>query len=202
MASRVSPVRRASDAPTRSVAAGLRSRSAGALTVLAAAAILVAGCGDPGTEIPATPATVAPAARTPGPEVLLTRGDLARALGERRLQLVDAAVPFRPAEAPTLAAAPRAVYQVVLPEEPAAGFIIVYDLPAPQAATAAAQEQASYLASGPGRVQAPLSTEYVLRVVGSTVVVYGWIPDEARDPGAPEIAAALETVGLGIPVPS
>jgi hypothetical protein len=38
--------------------------------------------------------------------------------------------------------------------------------------------------------------------VGSTVLLYSWIPDEANDPSAPDIQAALETLGLKVDVPS
>jgi hypothetical protein len=172
-----------------------------AALALAAAGVVGACAASEGPITTVPPASVGPA-RTVSPAVALTRGDLGRVLGERSLNLVDAQVPFRPAEAVTLTDAPRAVYQVVLPEDPGSGFIVVYELLDPQAATEAAREQATYLASGPGRVQSSLSTVDVIRVVGSTVVLYSWIPDEARDPRAPEIQAALETLGLGIDVPS
>ncbi len=42
----------------------------------------------------------------------------------------------------------------------------------------------------------------MIRQVGSTVVLYSWLPEAAADPSAPEIQAALETLGLGIPVPA
>ena len=40
-----------------------------------------------------------------------------------------------------LAAAPRAVYQVILPKDPTKGFIVVYEFPDPDRAAAAATEQ-------------------------------------------------------------
>ena len=46
--------------------------------------------------------------------VNLTRGDLVRVLGDEQLVLTDSQSPVRPSEAPLLAAAPRAVYQVIL----------------------------------------------------------------------------------------
>jgi cytochrome c1 len=116
--------------------------------------------------------------------------------------LTDTQAPFRPSEADVLATAPRAVYQVILPDDPTKGFIVVYELADPAAAAAAAAAQAAYLASGPGRVQSgPDSTVHVIRQVGSTVVLYSWIPDGARDPSAPDVQAALETLGIGTPVP-
>ncbi len=172
------------------------------LALALAAAALVGACAasdEPIVTVP--PASVGPE-RTVSPAVALTRSDLVRVLGERSLNLVDAQVPFRPAEAVTLTDAPRAVYQVILPEDPDGGFIVVYELLDPPTATDAAREQATYLASGPGRVQSALQTVDVIRVVGSTVVLYSWNPEESSDPREPEIQPALETLGLGIPIPS
>ncbi len=172
------------------------------LALALAAAALVGACAasdEPIVTVP--PASVGPE-RTVSPAVALTRSDLVRVLGERSLNLVDAQVPFRPAEAPTLTDAPRAVYQVILPEDPDGGFIVVYELLDPPTATDAAREQATYLASGPGRVQSALQTVDIIRVVGSTVVLYSWIPETSSDPREPEIQPALETLGLGIPIPS
>jgi hypothetical protein len=171
--------------------------------LLVASTLIAAGCaaGD-GTTASAPPPTPPVAARSVSPAVALTRGDLVRALGERGLALADAQVSFRPAEGPTLTETPRAVYQAVLPQEPNHGFIVVYDLPDPDRANQAALEQAEYLATGPGRVQSSLDAIDVIRVVGSTVVLYSWIPDDAGDPKAPDVQAALETLGFGVDVPS
>ena len=43
--------------------------------------------------------------------------------------LTDSQAPVRPAEAPLLAAAPRAVYQVLLPKDPSHGFITYREPP-------------------------------------------------------------------------
>jgi hypothetical protein len=34
------------------------------------------------------------------------------------------------------------------------------------------------------------------------VVLYSWVPEGAEDPLQPDIQAALETLGTGVPVPS
>ena len=41
--------------------------------------------------------------------------------------------------------------------------------------------------AGPGRVQTPQGTVSVIRQVGSTVVMYQWLPGAAQDPSAPGI---------------
>ena len=169
---------------------------------VAVVAMMAAGCAAPAGEVVTfPPASIGPT-RTVSPAVGLTRIAIEDALGEHGLAMVSPQVPFRPVEGNQLAAAPRAVYQVVLPKDPDGGFLVVYELGDTDLANQAAHDQATYLASGPGRVQSSLSTVDVIRVVGSTVVLYSWIPDDARDPASPGIQAALETIGLGVDVPS
>lgn len=187
--------------------AGDRRRSHHRLGLLVLVAIglaaVLAGCvaasDEPAASFPAV--SIGPD-RTVGPAVALTRGDIVRALGAGRVTMTDAQVPYRPAEAPMLTEAPRAVYQAILPADPDKGYIVVYELPDPDRADQAAREQAAYLATGPGRIQRSLEAVDVIRVVGSTVVLYTWIPSEAKDRQAPDVQAALETLGYGVAVPS
>ena len=140
--------------------------------------------------------------RTVSPAVGLTRGQIAAALGDQSLVLTDTESPYRPPESAMLATAPRAVYQVTLPNDPQGGYIVVYEFTdASQAAMAAAEQQA-YLATGPGRVQSPLGTVHFIRQVGPTVVYYSWLPGNGDDAGGKAIQAALETLGVGYVVPS
>ena len=175
------------------------ARRRAAVCFLAFAFSLV-GCG--GTEGPAAtfpPTSIGPD-RTVSPTVAQTRAELARVLGARSLQFRDVQTPVRPPEAAMLATAPRAVHQVILPQDPDRGFIVVYEFrDAAQASEAAAEEQ-RYLASGPGRVQAPEGTVHVLRQLGPTLVMYSWLPGAAQDPSAPEIQAALEELGTAFPI--
>jgi hypothetical protein len=136
-----------------------------------------------------------------GQDVVGARVALESAFAPGSLQLRDPQVPFRPAEGPAFAAAPRAVVQVVLPDDPAHGYISVYQFPDDRSATAAASEQAAYLASGPGRVQFPPDTRFVLRQLGTTILFYAWSPSNSPDPRTPQIQEALETIGVEIPVP-
>ncbi len=130
-----------------------------------------------------------------------TRGALAGVLGEKSLQLGDPKVPFRPPESARLAAAPRAVYQVLLPNDPGHGFVSVYEFPDPATAASAGLEQAAYVGSGPGRIQFPPDTRFVIRQVGTTIVFYAWSPANSVDVRAADIQPALETLGTGIAVP-
>jgi hypothetical protein len=191
-----------------SAAAG-RSRSraflATILPAVALAAITAVGAGcaadDAGPVATFPPGSLGPT-ETVSSAVALTRAELVRVLGTQRLVLADAEVPFRPVEGPRFTAAPRAVFQVVLPDDPDEGFIVVYEFPDAGAAASAAAEQAGYLASGPGRIQSAEGTRHVLRQVGSTVVFYSWVPSGATDAQAPRIGAALDTLGVAIDIPS
>lgn len=178
-------------------------RRATAVVVSFALAVVVAGCGSgasgatgassPFESVRPTTGTTAAAAET--------RAAIAAALAARSLQLDDPKVPFRPPETVAFAAAPRAVYQVVLPEEHDHGFISVYEFPDAAAAASAGQEQAAYVGSGPGRVLFPLDTRFVIRQLGTTVVFYAWSPGSSADPRAADIQPALETLGSAIAVP-
>lgn len=169
-------------------------RRAGSVLVLLLAA-LVAACGgtNPSVAPPTAVATKPPGGVGPATEA--TRAAIFAALGEAQLIVAESPIPYRPAEAATLAAAPRSVYQVTLPAEPSNGFIVLYELEDAVAATEAAREQHAYLVSGPGRVQYPLGTAHVLQQLGPTVIYYTWLPAASVDPAAPRIAEALRTVG-------
>ena len=173
-----------------------------ALALGLGAAVLVAGCGTTQAPSISLPVASVEPGKTVSPTVNQTRIELVRALGEHILVLTDSQAPVRPAEAPLLAAAPRAVYQVILPKDPSHGFIVVYEFPDPARAAAAAAQQQAYLATGPARVQTPLGTVSIIRQVGSTVVFYDWLPAGSTDDSAPGIQAALETLGVGFPVAS
>ena len=181
----------------------VRPLASRAVVVAALAAVLAACAGS--TTGAATPVIIPPGSigpsRTVGPAVLLTRTTLAQALQAQGLQLQDTQDPFRPPEIAMFATAPRAIYQVVLPQDPGAGYLAVYEFLDPPTATQAANEMAAYLGSGPGRVNYPLAVKHVLRVVGPSVVLFSWNPDGVVDPGTPKIADALGTVGLGVDVP-
>jgi hypothetical protein len=173
-----------------------------AVAALVVAAVL-AGCAPGGgLGVASFPTGSIGPARTAGPAAAQTRVELVRVLGERNLVLQDTPAPFRPPEDATFTTTPRALYQVILPDAPAEGFIVVYEFPDATTAADAAAGQAAYLASGPARVQSAVGTRHVIRLVGSTVVLYSWVPAGASDERQPDIQAALETLGTGVPVPA
>jgi len=100
-----------------------------------------------------------------------------------------------------LTAAPRTVGQVILPGDPDHGFIVLYEFPDPASAYAAAQQQASYLGSGEGRIQFLPDGQFTLRQNGSCVLFFSWAPSVSTDPRSPDIATALQAFGVGIAIP-
>jgi len=175
-------------------------RAAGLLAV-PALALVVAGCG---IVAGPSPSSAPSAPGLPGPSANLSgagaRAQLAGALSARSLLLVDARAPYFPPEPPDLATIPRSVYQVQLRDDPEHGYIVVYAFPAPELAAAGGRSMADYLATGPGRVQEPAGTVYVLRQLGVWLIAYHWLPEAAVDPAMPGIQEALETLGTEIPV--
>jgi hypothetical protein len=165
--------------------------------------LVVAGCGIGASgPVAATfpPESFGPSTGTTA-AVVTTRADIALALRPQGLALIDPRVPFRPAESPRFAAAPRAVFQVVLPADPTHGFISVYEFPDPAAAAGAAGEQAAYVASGPGRVQFAPDSRFVIRQLDTTVIFFTWSPANSLDARTAQIQPALETLGIPIAVP-
>lgn len=167
------------------------------LALLAVAALAATAC--TGT----TRATFPPLGSTPRPvgdATAETATLVIQALSAVGLQGVDANRQYRPPEGAVLAAAPRSVVQATLPDDPAHGFIVIYALASDAAAQTAAENQAAYIASGPGRVQFTTDAHFVLRVVGSTVVFFWWSPGAALDSRTGDIETALLTVGTAVEV--
>jgi hypothetical protein len=179
------------------------NRRALGLAVLAVL-VLVVVASLAGGSTPRGGATFPPAGATTGPAggaSAVTRSEVARALAVAGLQVEDATRAYRPAEAPAFATAPRIVVRAILPDDPDHGLVVIYEFIDQSAATAAAEAQAAYVASGVGRVQFPNDTQFVIRVLGSTAVFFAWSPPVTTDQRAAAIATALETLGVGVPVP-
>lgn len=179
-----------------------RARPVGVLLVIAAATA-VAGCGIGANGSPASlpVASVGPSAQVGG-ATAQTLGAITTALSSVAVQFGPASRPYLPPESPRLRAAPRAVYQVVLPDQPDAGFVVVYEFPDATAAVDAGNEEAGFLGSGPARVQFPLGTQHVLRELGPTLILFSWVPSASSDPTAGKVAGALATLGVGFSVPN
>jgi hypothetical protein len=174
-----------------------------AIVLAAGIAVVVGGCGiAASTQVPSFSAAPVGPDATVSPAVAQTRALIANALAPLSLQLQNAKQPFRPAESPRLATAPRAVYQVVLPQDPEGGYIVVYEFRDAGEAVNAGNEFAGYVGSGgPGKVLFPLDVQHTIRQLGTTLIVYSWAPTTSPDPGSPQIADALRTLGIGFAPP-
>jgi hypothetical protein len=164
------------------------------------AALGVSGCGIAARHEPVPSSAPPSPLATVRPTIGQTRLQVAGALAASGFQLDTPQVPFRPAESPALAAAPRMVYQVLLPDDPTHGFIVVYEFVDPTAAADAGREMAAYLGSGPGRVQFPPDAQHVLRQVGATLVLFSWSDANSPGPDTQKIALALQSIGSGFAI--
>jgi hypothetical protein len=192
MASRVTP-----RSPRRRAAL----RTAVLVLVGVSGAVLTAACSSVPPAFTYPPESAGPPSFG-SPAGSVTEAMLIDVFGEHRFQVQDAQTPYRPAEGPALAGAFRHVVQVIIPDDPDGGYLVIYELRDAPTALAAGQDQAAYLASGPGRVQHPIGTRHIIRQVGSTLVLYAWHPEGSVGERTPEIEDILETIGVGITVPS
>jgi hypothetical protein len=172
------------------------------IALAAAAALIAVGCGAGASRTVLTfpPETVGPNA-TVSAAMGPTRAAIVAALSQFQLQLTDANRPFRPAETARLAAAPRSVFQVVLPQDPEGGFVVVYEFRDAAAAVDAGNEIAGFLGTGAGKVNFPLDAQHTIRQLGTMLIFYTWAPSTSPDPGSPLIAQALATLGIGFTPP-
>jgi hypothetical protein len=180
--------------------AGLGAPATIALAGTLLAAAFLAGCGI-GAPSEGLSASVAPVpSQSVSGSIEVTRAAVEAALKARELGLIVPGTPFRPPEALPLMGASRAVYQVVLSDDPSGGYLVIYGFPDPGSARAAGLTQAAWLASGPGSVNFPPGTTHVIRQVGDTLVTFSYPPQTSPDARVVKAAEALATVGLPIPV--
>lgn len=158
--------------------------------VLAVALIAAQAIG-PGSAGTPPQATVAPA----GDAARETRDLLAKTLSAASFQVREPQAPYRPGESPALASVPRRVLQVVLPADPAGGYVVIYELPSSADAERLGRDFAAYLASGTGAIQYPRDAQFVLRRAGQTLVFFAWSPSVSPDAETARLAATLATVG-------
>jgi hypothetical protein len=141
----------------------------------------------------ATP-TIAPT----GQASEVTRALVVKALQDAAFQVQDPQTEYRPGESPDLVDVPRRLVQAILPEEPQGGYVVVYELPSANEADRVGRDFRAYLGSGPGAIQYPRDTQFVIRRVGQTLVFFPWSAEASPDARVAEMAAALETVGTDV----
>ena len=178
--------------------AGVATRATAVVLVLVFAVAACAPAYVPQSTYPPIGSTPKPAGAATTATVQAVLG----ALGAAGLQATESNRTFRPPEGPLLAAAPRSVIQVALPDDPDHGFVVLYALDSPNAALAAANDHAMWVASSIGRINFAPGTRFVLRALGSTVILFSWLPGASTDTRIDQIGPILETIGEGITVPS
>lgn len=184
----------------------MRRRTRSVVGLLVAAALGLAGCGIAANSSPVSlpaPSAGPPAAVTAA--VAQTRGVIAQALASISsvaIQFGDSTRPYRPPESARLRNAPRALYQVIIPDQPDAGFIVVYEFADAGAAVDAGNEEAGFLGTGSARVNFPRDAQHVLRELGPTLILYTWSPSASPDGTAGVVASVLNTIGVGFTVPN
>jgi hypothetical protein len=85
-----------------------------------------------------------------------------------------------------------------MPEDPAAGYVVIYELGNAEAADVAGRAFLRYLGSGSGAINYQPDAQFVLQRVGPTLVFYPWSVAASPDARVAEMAAALETVGATV----
>ena len=160
--------------------------------VLVAAQALGIGAGAGGAA-----ATIPPT----GDAAQRTHDLVAGALQAGGFQVLDPQIPYRPGESAALLAVPRRVLQAVLPSDPEAGYIVIYELPSSGEADRLGRDFAAYLASGTGAIQYPRDAQFVLRRVGQTLVFFPWSPQVSPDPEVARLATVLGGLGEAVAAP-
>jgi hypothetical protein len=170
------------------------------VALIALVTVAVAACGPavaPRTTFPPLGSTPG----TPGGATAATVRQVIGALAAAGLPATESLRPYRPPEGPLLAGAPRTVVQAQLPDDPNHGFIVIYAFESSAIALAAAEDHAAYIARSPGGIYLSPDAHFSLRVVGSTVVFFTWLPGAAPDPRTGSIEDALAMIGTGVPIP-
>jgi hypothetical protein len=125
----------------------------------------------------------------------VTRALVVQALEDASFQVQEPLTGYRPGESPELVNVPRRVVQAVTPEDPSAGYVVIYELPSANEADRVGGEFLAYLGGGTGAIQYPRDSQFVMRRVGPTLVFFPWSVQASPDARVAELAAALETVG-------
>jgi hypothetical protein len=163
-------------------------------SLLVAVAILVLGVMGVGVGFRVAEPTIAPT----GQATEVTRSLVVRALEAASFQVRDPLAGYRPGESPDLVDVPRKLVEAVTPEDPGAGYVVIYELSSADEADRVGREFLRYLGGGTGAVQYPRDARFVLQRVGQTLVFYAWSVEASPDARVAELAAALETVGTAV----
>ena len=128
----------------------------------------------------------------------VTRALVVSALEDASFQVQEPLAGYRPGESPELVNVPRRLVQAVTPEDPDAGYVVIYELPTAGEADRVGRELLTYLGGGTGAIQYPRDARFVVRRVGQTLVFFPYSVEASPDARVAELAAALESVGTPV----
>ncbi len=176
-----------------------RAPAPSGLLVASLVAALAGACVPVDTATSAPPVGAAPTAATPA--IGTTTAALEATFRSASLAIAPAARAYRPSEPSEASARPRSVLQIVLPQDPDAGYVVVYDAGDPGSAGTLGQAFAGYLASGFGQTNYPADARFSLATYGPTLVFGWWSPGASHDAASVEAAyRVLSSFGSPIPV--
>ena len=160
-------------------------------------AALISGCGLNVSETPPPSGPIPTPLASPPADLAATRAALDGALRQAAgVGLDDAPEGYRPAEPAAFTYVPRAVAKIRLPNDPNRLYVVFYSFTTPDQTTAAAQQAASFYASGPGLVQFPADTQFAISPAGSVLVFAAWSPSMTVDrPTAEAAFGAIKAFG-------
>ena len=121
------------------------------------------------------------------------------ALEDASFQVQEPLTGYRPGESPELVTVPRRVVQAVTPEDPDAGYVVIYELPtAGEADRVGRSELAPTSAAGRARSSTRATRGSWCGGSGQTLVFFPYSVEASPDARVAELAAALETVGTPV----
>jgi hypothetical protein len=168
------------------------------LAGLAILAVLVGGC------VPITAVASGappPVSLAPVPGVVSqTASALEAAYRQADLGFIRAQQAYRPSEPLPLQSATQTVYQVMLPRDPEAGYVVIFAAADAGGARVMASELQQYLQSGFGQTNFPTDAQFAISIYGPTVT-FGWYsPGASVDPATAKKALDV-LLAFGQPVP-
>ncbi len=199
------PARRAVDDVAARMTRPEARGGVGARLVAATASLLVfavssAGCGM-AASTPALPGSSTSPTPFLSSAASATAGQVEAALRAAGIVAGPSPVPFRPAESPALTAAPRLVLKATLPDDDGQGFIVIYDFP--DAAPRPGRRRRRWPTTSPrvraGSSSRPTPGTSSARSARRSCSTPGRRPRTTQT-GAADVATALGTLGLEIPI--
>lgn len=188
----VAPSPRGADLGPRTAGLGPRLAGLAIIAILSGACVPLAAVASG----PPPPVSLAP---VPG-VVSQTASALEAAYRQADLGFIRAQQTYRPSEPLALQNATQTVYQVVLPRDPGAGYVVIFAAADAGGAQVMASELLQYLQSGFGQTNFPTDAQFAISIYGPTVAFTWYSPGASADPATAKKALDV-LLAFGQPVP-